>query len=236
MTFTTDNIDQIEASAGQSPGAWQVRFRSSNAGLCHQLYCNGVLADWTDSPDQRSLAANLPDGPRELCVAAVDPAQRASDYSAMLPPQVQSPGWLCRITFIRSIEYSAAARVAVYDDHAAGTIDPTPLLVEDIWPPDKTRWREDALLQPPSADGRNGPGFGRGAFGGGQFGIDAEAMILRVALAEDGTHELRIRVTDGGQWSERAWTVEVHPPPPSPARLAVTAYDPQTHSLTLQIE
>ncbi len=82
------------------------------------------------------------------------------------------------------------------------------------------------------------PGMGQGAFGAGEFGIEAETMLIAAPLLEEGTHQIQLRVIsrDGGHADSSIQNVSSCPPPPPPASLQATNYDAQTTRLTLQIQ
>ncbi len=239
--LTIDNIDRLRTNDLDPPRGWEVVFRSLNAGMHHQLYVNGRLADWTDTPEQRRFLLAGAHAPREICVAAVAAEDRAADLSDQLPEGVRNTGWVYRASVVRFIGHAAADRVALHTDHATGELDPEPLVVREIWPAWAPRWAwgESAFgLGGFGYGGVGAPGLGKGAFGAASFGMDADLIHLAAELAEDGTHTLVLRTlaSDGRFADAEAEQVAAHPPPTPPAALEVAGYDPQTHTLTLEIK
>ncbi|RPI60336.1 MAG: hypothetical protein EHM48_07425, partial [Planctomycetaceae bacterium] len=114
--FTTDNIYALAAWPMGLPRGWRVTFQSDNAGMCHQLYVNGRLVDWTDSPTQRSFSLEAADHPRTIVIAAVEPGDAGSDLSALLPAQACEPNWIYRRKFTRSRQRPAGSKVEIVGD------------------------------------------------------------------------------------------------------------------------
>ena len=237
--FTTDNIDRLQAMPLDRPRGWEVRFRSGNAGLHHQLYVNGRLADFTDTPQQRAFILPEQPAPAALCVAAVAAAKRRTDFGALLPGD--APAWVYCAEIVQNLAHPAGSRVELLTDHATGELDETPAAVRDLWPASSPRWGfgESAFARGGFGYGGVGaPGLGRGAFGAGPFGMNAETVPLTTALAEPGTHEIALRTVspDGRTVDAEPTAFEAAPPPAPPAGLSAVAYDPQTDTLTLRIE
>ncbi|MFB3894138.1 MAG: hypothetical protein ACE15C_19210 [Phycisphaerae bacterium] len=240
-TFTTDNIDRLRGEPLGTPGLWRITFRSANAGMHHQLYINGRLADWTDTPDQRSFILQAASAPRELLVAAVEACNRLADFSGSLEASRRRPAWAWRGWITRGPRYARGTRVAVLHDRATGVLDGTPADVRDIWPASAPRWMwgEDAFgLGGFGFDGRAAPGLGMGAFGAGMFGLDEALVGLEAEMCEDGVHQVVLRVIAAdGSFADGAPQSFAASPPPAPAELlAAQAYDVGTDTLTLQIQ
>jgi hypothetical protein len=239
--FTTDNIDRLNASPLEGLRGWEITFRSANEGMHHQLYANGRLADWTESPAQRRFVLDIEEAPRQVAIAAVSAANRAVDMSAHLPQGVRQPAWVHRLRVVRSIQHRPGSRLAVLGDHATGQMDPTPLVVLDLWPAWAPRWAWGEYPFGMGGFGHGGtgaPGFGKGGFGAGSFGMDADLLRIDVPLAEEGTHRIVLRTLgpDGRSADSAAQEVTATPPPAPATSLSATQYDPQAGKLTLQIE
>ncbi len=238
----TDGIDALQAiPLKDAPNVWEITFRSNNAGMHHQLYCNGELSDWTDTADERSFLFDTDVAPSEVVIAAVDGKNRTLDLSDLLTIAVRQPGWVYRTSPVRSIAHSRGTRIMLLGDRATGQMDDTPLVVRETWPQWALRWAwgEDAFGQGGFGyDGAYAPGLGKGALGGGYFGFDAEVIPLSVSLGEEGTHQLVLRVsTPDGQNADRsAVNIDAAPPPSPPISLRATNYETQTKTLTLQFE
>ena len=111
---TTSGIDQLQATPiADLGGLWQVAFRSANAGMCHQLYGNGRLLDWTDTTQARSFLVDAQDAPCEVVVAAVRADRRATDMSDLLPETSPELGWTYRARATRSTAFPAGARLTL---------------------------------------------------------------------------------------------------------------------------
>jgi hypothetical protein len=215
-------------AAAQADGRWLVSFRSTNAGLCHQLYVNGRLAHWTADAAQRSFLVPAPAHAVQAVVAAVSPEDRAADLSAQLPADQRRPGWIFRTHVTRGVALRRGDVLEVLSDHASGgQLAPTPLLRAAAWP---------AGLVHPDEGGAE-PGCGRGAFGAGRFGHDADLIELSCPLAESGTHRIVIRTRRGDGQSSDASPIYFHAAPPAqpPRSLSAVGYDGQADTLTLQI-
>jgi hypothetical protein len=240
-TFITDNIDRLSARPLGGDGGWEITFRSGNDGLCHQLYVNGRLADWTDTAEQRSFLLKTADAPCEIVIAAIDRDRRGQDMSEAHADSLARPGWVCVAYVPRTSRLGTYDRLALLGDHATGQIDPLPLVIRDAWPGWTERWpwgRGPFGLESPGMGGLRMPGLGMGAFGAGEFGMDADLVRLEVSLRQRGLHRLLIRTIapDGGCADTEEFTFTATPPPQPPANLMATAYDPETDALTLEWE
>lgn len=245
-TFTTDNIDRLQAMplGGLGPAGadgWEITFHSLNEGLCHQLYVNGQLADWTDTPAQRHFTIDGEIDPLEVGVAAVAPDERAIDLSKLLPAGVGEPTWRYTAAVLRDIHHRPGDSVVVMGDGATGEGPSQQLASLPIWPDWASRWAfgEDAFSEGGFGyDGRRAPGLGVGLFGAGMFGLGVEAITIDAMLVEEGAHEIVLRTlaADGQYADGEAVSVSSAPPPQAVAAIAVTDYDDATDTLTLEIE
>ena len=239
--FTTDTIDRLRAEPLDAPRGWRVTFRSGQTAHCHQLYVNGRLADWTDEPKARGFVLSDADHPRELVVAAVDPAMRKQDFSDRLPEPIRRPGWVFE-TVLLPKPWRPGDTLALLGDGTTGELNPAPLLTLDARPPWSAGWGfglsafgDGGFGLGAGADGSSALGFGRGAFGAGPFGLDAHAPRLRAALSGEGEHRLVLRATaPGGDTAETELpTFTACPPPAPPSDVRADAYDPNTNTITL---
>jgi hypothetical protein len=239
MTLIIDNISALELRPLTAPLTWQVRFRSTNAGCHHQLYINGRLADVTDTPQQRAFDVVADVTAQELAVVAVPARYRHRNLAAQLPAHASRPPWVYPLRLPLNTAHRPSETLNVYHDSATGLLANEPALRQPLWPPSSTPWGF-------AADGFGQGGFGldastapglSGAFGLGPFGIDRGCLALDVPLHTDGLHQLELRTAaSSGEESQPVTTTFTAAPPPSPvAGLAVTAYEPGHHTLTLQI-
>ncbi|MFW6133076.1 MAG: hypothetical protein ACOC8F_04210 [Planctomycetota bacterium] len=241
----TNDIDRLRAepvdAARPGEDGWRVTFRSAHDGMCHQLYVNGRLADFTDTPAGRAFLLPVSGEPRELCVAAVAPEHRATDLAAELPEAVRRPSWVYAATIPLTPDYRRGDRLSVHTDRGTGQTDPDPLIRRDLAPVWTGRWGFGDSAFGRGAMGYGGigaPGLGGGGFGAGAFGFGAEVLEIRAVLEEPATHTITLRThpTVGEPADAPGGTVAASPPPRPPGGLAATDYDPQTATLTLDIQ
>lgn len=235
--FTTDNIDSLAAVPLGWPGGWLVTFQSSNAGMCHQLYINGCLASWTDTQQERSFVLDAANCPRQIVVAAVEPASASRDFSSLLPAEAARPSWVYRRQIVRSRQLPPGSRVEFLDDHATGQLDDKPLASVEVWPEWGPAW-SDGPWDGYGFGGVGGTDSGSGAFGSGPFGVDQGVVVLQASLKEDGLHRVALRAVlpDGSVSPLVEDSVEVTLPPPPPQSIDILGYDIPTSTLTLQIQ
>ena len=238
--FTIEQIHNIRAR--QLPGGdWEITFESANEGLFHQLYVDGRLADCTDGVEQRSFVLSRLALPCRLTIAAVDANHRQLDMSASYPQAFALPPWVFRAWVVRGPWHSRDDRVALLDDHAGQSPQPSVVAVRDVWPIGVSRrgWGEDSFgLVGFGYDTSSAPGLGVGAFGAGPFGLDSEVIALEAALLEEGRHRLVVRtLKPDGRFTDGAELEFLScPPPPPPASVAPVSYDAQTATLTLELK
>jgi len=240
-SIVTENIDSLRARRLREPGGWEIAFRSENEGMHHQLYLNGRLRDWTDTPGQRRFLLGRTAGPFELFIAAVAAQYRAVDLSAQLPAAAQQPGCVYRVRMRRSHGYRRHWRLDVLTDHGAGELDPQPVARREIWPEWLARWgwgEESFGLGGFGYDGYNALGFGTTPFGNGPFGIETGEVAFDAIIAEEAVHQITLRTTstDGRFTDSDPVCFKAAVPPAPPAGLAASDYDTQTNTLTLQIQ
>lgn len=236
--FTTEGIHAPRVV--RRPPRLTVTFRSEHASLAHQLYVNGRLVDWTDTTGRRSFTLDEP-AACELVVAAVSPRQRATDFSHLLPPEVRRPAWVFEARVPRLCELNRGDRLELLDDRATGELDSTPADSAQAWPESLPRWAwgEDRFAEGGFGfDGSQAPGAGVGAFGAGGFGLDAGTIDLRIAVCEPGEHTVVVRgVSERGASADSPpRTFFASPPPQAPANITACEYDPQSKTVTIQIE
>ncbi len=236
--FTTDNIELLRAVPHADTGKWQISFRSRNAGMHHQLYLNGRMVDWTDTPGERMFYADFDSAPRRVVVAAVPPRYRRLEISGLSGDEFQPTGWIYRLMLVPDIASGGDDRFAIFDDHATGQFSTTPDLVVDAWPGWARRWAwgEDSFaLGGFGYDGWSAAGMGLGGFAAGMFGFNMHLVKVALAMSEPGQHQVRIRtICPDGQFADAGLQQFDACPPPAPSSdLAVESYDAQKHTLTL---
>jgi len=235
----TTGIDPVIARR-LGPRGWRITFRSSHEGMHHQLYLNGRLAAWTDSPGQRSFILDEPAALAGVRIAAVATTHVSTDLSGQLPAEDRLPPWTYRPRIPRRPPIRRGDWIEILGDHATGQFDSAPLARAQAWPEHVPAWAfgQDRFGQGGFGfDGANAPGLGPGAFGAGAFGIDTDLIDIEAILPEEGTHQLLIRTrgSDGQVSDSDPTLMAVVPPPAPPDAILATSYDPQTQVLTLQI-
>ena len=240
-TFATDNIDALQAFPSADGNAWQITFRSTNEERFHQLYVNGRLADFSDTTAQRSFLVDAAPHPQDVLVVAVDGDLRHVDLSDRLDTFAGRSSWTYRAEVVRSASDRPGARLVLLGDHATGVLDPVPLATRELHPEWSARWGfgDDAFGEGGFGyDAAPAPGLGRGTFGAGPFGHGAETFLMEVPLPEEGQHQLQLRVVnpDGLYADGPLQTLTSCPPPACAGALVPVSYDPQTQTLTLQIQ
>lgn len=233
-----DDIDILSADR-DACGRFFLQFRSSHAERVHQLYANGRLVAWTDSPDDRAFVLAASESVRQCTVAAVSQCDRATDLSDLI--ESSTPSWIAERLYVRRPEWPRDAWLQLLGDGAEGTIDAEPLAQSPAWSTEVPRWAwgEDGFGHGGFGyDGSAAPGFGKGAIGGGLFGFDERAVCLRAALGVDGTHQLATRLVrpDGSYRDGPIESLSVHPPPAELPALQLVDYDPATQRITLDIQ
>jgi hypothetical protein len=216
-----------------------VRFRSPHQGRFHQLYANGRLVAWTDSPDERAFVLAASHADRQCTVAAVAETDRATDLAGELG--LERPDWVVERCLTRTPAWPRDAQLELHGDGGSGTFLADPLTRADAWPAWVPRWAwgEDRFARGAFGwDGSAAPGLGEGAFGAGLFGFDERTVTLRAPLVAPGSHQVKIRLlTDDGAVADGPIeTVSVDPPPAPPGHISLEDYDPATGRATLNIQ
>ncbi len=240
-TFTTENIDRLMATELPDQLGWEITFRSLNEDMCHQLYVNGRLADWTDSPQQQSFMLPTSDKPVEVAIIAIDPDERQMNLADYLPDEAGNFNWVHSENVVREISHPAGNRFELLTDHATGQLDAEPVASRQVWPAWLNRWglgEDEFALGGFGYGGSTAPGLGRGAFGAGMFGINTDTVELTVVLAETGTHRVVVRTAAPDNRYAPASTKQIAatPPPTSPDGIAVSNYNHSTGILILEIQ
>jgi len=238
--ITTEGIRDIQAQPLGRFGGWRITFRSTHVGLHHQLYVNGALADWTDTPRQRDFHLHRDPAPRQVAIAAVPAGLRDRDLASLLDG-LDSPAWLYSVSVLPDAAQGRENFAALLSDHGTGQLDAQPVAIRAFYPPWARRWAfgESAFgLGGLGYGGVGAPGLGIGAFGAGPFGMDCAVVRLSTVPAEEGLHQFALRtLTPTGQYSHRDQEpVYIARPPVPPKALGISAYDAQTQTLTLNIE
>jgi hypothetical protein len=225
--FTTDNIDRL--AARRAANVLMISFRSANAGACHQLYANGRLAAWTETPDQRELTAPAPTGPARLVVAAVDPLLRDLDFASRLTSEQRGDGWVFVAAVVAGPTCRPGDQAVLLAGAVGGELDEAPLDVAELAPAwaAPAGFGQGAMGVGGAGFDAGGPGLGLGSFGDGPMGLDASRIELTAAFDDETPRRLVVRtVWADGQTSDLPEMLFTPAPPPQPpAGISATSYD-----------
>ncbi len=238
--YTLENISELRAMPLVSSPGWSITFTSDNTGYYHQLYVNGRLAQFSDTPNQRTFVTGDDATGARIAVIAVAEQYLATDLATVLPADHRQPGWVKSVDIIQDVNLPAATTVSLLTDNATGVIDTVPLASGRLWPELFSRWAwgEDTFgCGGFGYDGDLAPGAGQAAFGAGMFGFGADVITLSAPMLIEGTHQLTIRTAgaDGNFTDQQLGEFIATPPPPPCGSIIVTAYDNQTNQLTFEI-
>lgn len=176
----------IRADGGyvEIPRTVLVKWRSSLAGKFYQAYVNGRYAGATVDSEQRQMVVHMPtslDTAVRIEIFAVEANEADTDFSSYIAP-LQVDNGRVRIVLLRSQNLPIDATAQVYFDRGTGEIDYAEPLSDRpirIWPSwqDKTGFGMSRFeLGDFGYDSAAAVGFGKGCFGNGQFGLDADGI------------------------------------------------------------
>jgi hypothetical protein len=258
MSLYSDGIDSVRAF-DLPAGIWPdgryvkgirvalVKWRSTWSDKLHQVYVNGRYAGATLDFRQRQLIVHIPTSPEcpvRIEVFAVEAEHVDTDFSSELTQSPVDSGRVT-ITLLRSQNLPAGATAQIYFDNGTGQIDynnpinDTPI---NIWP----AWQDKAGfsmsqfgLDDFGWDSAAAIGCGKGSFGCGQFGLDADTIEWTSPILPVGTYTFGIKTTDpSGRQSTASETepITVTPAARPAETLSVSSFDKQTNQLVLNIE
>ena len=258
MSLYSNGIDSVRAfdlpagirADGQflkEPRVALVKWRSTWSDKFHQVYINGRYAGATLDCQQRQLIVHIPTSlecPVHIEVYAVEIEHVDIDFSSEL---ILSPADSSRITItlLRSQNLPTGATAQIYFDNCTGQIDynnpinHTPI---NIWPAwqDKAGFGMSRLgLSDFGWDSTAAIGFGKGSFGYGQFGLDADTIEWTSPILPGGTYKFGIKIRDeSGRQSTSSETGSITVTPAArPAEgLSVSSFDKQTNQLVLNVK
>lgn len=257
MSFVRDGIENVRVlvvpegirADGQRAavfGAALVIWHSSQVGMFHQAYLNGRFAGATVDAEQRRLVVQAPGSFQSavrVTVIAVEPMDACVDFAKEIERAVVRSGRV-RLTLLRSQTLPLGTTANIYCDNGRGQIDYTePMNVTPIpiWPcvQDKAGFGMAQFAADDFGyDSAASIGFGKGALGQGQFGLDADAIEWISPMLPLGNYCFGVRITDAsgndGPAGETA-SVTVVPAAKPAIGLDVETFDQQTNELTLSI-
>ena len=229
-----------------TPGTALIRWRSSLLNMFYQVYVNGQFAGTTLDSEQRQLVVPIPTSltsPVHIEVVAIEGRQADMDFSSELE-QPQADSGRVRLVLLRSQRLSIGATAEVYFDNGTGQIDYDNPLTDSpirIWP----AWQDKAGFAMSGYgtgdfgyDSAAAVGIGRGSFGNGQFGLEADTIEWISPSLQSGAYRFGVKITD--ESGNQSSTSETEPITVTPAarpadELSILSFDKQTNQLTLEV-
>jgi hypothetical protein len=231
----------------ETPLTALVKWRSSWSDMLHQVYVNGRYAGTTIDTQQRQMIVQIPtslESPVRIEVFAVEAAQAHVDFSSELGSLIAGTGRV-RIRMLRGQNLPSGATAQVYFDDGTGQVDYDTLLNDSpigIWP----AWQDKAGFGMSmfgasdfGYDSAAAVGLGKGSFGHGQFGLDADTFEWTSVQMQPGAYKFGVKISDeAGNQSDGSETAQVTVTPAAkPAeRVSISSFDKQTNQLVLEVE
>jgi hypothetical protein len=223
-----------------------VRWWSAWSDKFYQIYVNGQYAGVTVDSQQRQMIAQIPTSlgsPVRIEVFAVEAEQADTDFSSEIDSSIGQCGRV-RISVLRSQDLPIGATAQIYFDNSTGEIDYDKVLNDSsirVW----SAWQDKAGLgmnrfgaSDFGYDSAGAVGFGKGSFGHGQCGLDADTFEWTSPLLCAGIYKFAVKVTDeAGNESSGSETdqVTVAPAPRPAERINISSFDKQTNQLVLSV-
>lgn len=229
-----------------SPRTVLVKWRSDWDDKFYQIYVNGQYAGATIDSQQRKLIVQTPtslESPVRIEVFAVEAEQAGVDFSSEIESSISQLGRI-RIRMLRGQGLPTGAVAQVYFDNGTGEIDYDKVLNGSpirIWPAhqDKAGFGMSCFaVSDFGYDSAAAVGFGRGGFGQGQYGLDADSLEWTSPVMGAGVYKFAVKVTDRlGNESSSCETGQVTVTPAArPAdKMKISSFDKQTNQLVLSI-
>ncbi len=230
----------------QAPRVALVQWHSMWTGKLHQVYVNGRYAGTTLDDQQRQMIVPIPtslESPVRIQVFAVEPQDADMDFSSELGQSAIDSSRV-KITLLRSQNLPLEATAIIYFDNGTGQFDydhpltDSPIRIWSAWQ-DKAGFAMSGFgLGDLGYDSAAAVGLGKGAFGHGQFGLDADTIEWTSPPLPTGAYRFAVKVLNksGSQSS----TSETEPITVTPAArpaegLSISSFDNQTNQLVLTI-
>lgn len=250
-----ENVRAFELPSGiWEQGGWipaprvaLVKWRLSHDDKLHQVYVNGRFAGVTLDCQQRQMVVHILSSFKSavrIQVFAVTAEQAHIDFSGVIEPSISQTGRV-RISILRHQNLPPGATAQIYSDHGTGQIDydaPLNSSPISVWP----AWQDKAgfglsmfATSDLGYDAAAAIGFGKGSFGRGEFGVDADIFEWISAPLEGGVYKFGVKIFDrSGNASSSAETRRVTVTPAArPAEIvAVSSFDKQVNQLVLNVE
>ena len=258
MSLISNGIESVRAFRlpsgvwvdGKYPEAQRValvKWRSAWSDKFHQIYVNGRYAGTTLDCHQRQIIIPVStslESPIRIEVFAIEAENVGIDFSNELVQSSDDSGRV-KFTLLRSQTLPISATADVYYDNGTGEIDYDNPLNDSpirIWP----TWQDKAGFGMSGFElgdfGYNAGaaiGFGKGCFGHGHFGLDADTIEWISPRLTAGVYLFGVKVRDkSGHLSSSSETepITVTPAPKPVKKMRVASFDEQTNQLILEIE
>jgi hypothetical protein len=220
--------------------------KGNQGNMFYQVYVNGQYAGATVDNRQRQMIVPVPSSFQSAVrieVFAVEAEQAHTDLSKELVSPPTTSGRV-RISLLRSQNLPSDATAEIYFDNGTGVIDYNQPLSNRpirIWP----AWQDKAGLGMIrfgagdfGFDSAAAVGFGKGSFGQGQFGLNADTIEWTSPLLMAGVYKFGIKIIDGaGNKSSASETepITVIPAARPAEQVSISSFDKQTNELVLNI-
>jgi hypothetical protein len=256
MGLISTGIDRVRAfelpagiwADGTSVGAPRlalVRWHSSWSDKLYQIYVSGQYSGATVDSQQRQMVIRMPafsEVPARIEVFAVEADESNIDFSDEID---LLHGWTgrVRLTLLRGQNLPMDSTAQVYFDNGTGIIDYDHPLGDSpirIWP----AWQDKAGLGMArfgvddfGYDSAAAVGFGKGAFGRSQFGLDADTFEWTSPPLRVGVYRFAVKISDraGNENSSETDQITVTPAARPAEHLGILSFDKQTNQLVLSI-
>ena len=258
MSLNSNGIDSVRAfdlPAGiwpdgrcvKEPRTALVKWRSTWSDKFHQVYVNGRYAGTTLDSQQRQLLVPVPTSPQSpvrIEVIAVEAEYADTDFSSELDRPLVDSGRVT-ITLLRSQNLPMGASAEIYFDNSTGQIDynnpmsDTPIRIWPAWQDKAGLGMSRFSLSDFGWDSAAAVGLGKGSFGYGQFGLDADTIEWTSPPLPSGTYKFGVKIRDAS--GRQSTGSEIGPVTVTPAArpaegLSISSFDKQTNLLVLNIE
>ncbi len=223
-----------------------VKWQSSWSDKFYQVYVNDQFAGATVDSQQRQMMIQIRSSlqsPVRIEVFAVEADEANIDFSSSLDSSIGDSGRVA-ISMLRDQDLPAGAMIEVYSNNGSGDVDynqPITDMPIEVWPcwQDKAGFGMGGFSDSDFGyDSAAAVGFGKGIFGRGWFGSDADAVEWESEQLAAGVYKFGVKVIDeAGNVSSSTETSEITViPAPSPAAdLEVDSFDKQTNELVLSV-
>jgi hypothetical protein len=256
MPLYKDGIDKVRAfelPAGiwadgrifGEPRVALIRWQSNWNDKFHQVYVNGQYAGSTIEAGQRQIIVQLPNSfetAARIEVFAVEPEEVNADFSSELVLSVVKSGRV-KIRLLRKQDFPIDSSIWIYFDNGTGQIDYNkPLNVFPIWV--WPCWQDKAGFGLSrfgeidfGYDGAAAVGFGKGFFGGGEFGFGTDTIEWTSPELGKGTYKFAIKLIDdrGNESTIETEEITVIPAVKPAGGLDVFSFDKTANQLVLNV-